>query len=79
MSDPNEMQVLFADTLNTKIEKHVPVKEFKQQSCNHPEWFNKKAQKLTPKHRRTYNRYKKTGDPFFSNKYKLKDAHAKKK
>ena len=58
---------------------YVPIKEIIHQVNDQPEWFNKQAQKLTTKHRKTYNLYKKTGDPFYLNKYRSERRESKKK
>jgi hypothetical protein len=70
MTDVNEMWSLFSGKLKQAVNKAVPVKSVRPKPSNQPRWFNRKANKLVTKHRKTYNKYKDSGDPFFLMKYK---------
>jgi len=78
MTDPNAMWNLFVDRLNHGIDQCVPTKELKPRRTTQPEWFNKTAEKLTTKHRKTYNKYKRTGDPFYLEKYRTERRQVRK-
>ena len=52
------------------VNKAVPVKSVRPKPSNQPRWFNRKANKLITKHRKTYNKYQESGDPFLLMKYK---------
>ena len=64
MTDVNKMWSLFSRELK------LAVKPVRPKPSNQPRWFNRKANKLVTKHRKTYNKYKDSGDPFLLTKYK---------
>ena len=70
MTDANEMWDLFSKELKKAVDESVPTLAAKHRPSKQPFWFNKKANKLVAKHRKTYNKFKQTNDPFFLNKYK---------
>lgn len=70
MTDVNDMWNLFSSELKNAVNKSVPVQAVKPKPSNQPYWFNKKANKLVTKHRKTYNKYKQTNDLFFLDKYR---------
>ena len=78
MEDPNEMWLLFTSQLQANIEDCVPTKELNRKKTSQPEWFGKAAEKLVSKQRRTYKKYKQTGDSFFLKKYKQERRTTKK-
>ena len=64
------MWILFSSEFQKAVNVSVPLKRTRLKTVNQPFWFNKKANKLVSKHRKTYNKYKATSDPFFLSKYK---------
>lgn len=78
MEDPNDMWKLFTNQLQQNIEACVPTKEIKRINANQPNWFGTDAEKLISKQRRTYRKYKQTGDPFFLEKYRQERKITKK-
>ena len=70
MSDVDEMWNLFSKELKKAVDESVPIQAIKLKPSKQPFWFNKKANKLVAKHRKTYNKFKRTNDPFFLDKYK---------
>jgi len=77
MNDPDCMWQHFTTKFKGCIEKFVPTQILKPKNKNLPEWFCKKAGKLTSKQRKTYSNYKHTGDPFYLSKYKLERRYTK--
>ena len=78
MSDVDEMWALFSSKLKSAVDASVPLKNSRTKIASQPFWFNKKANKLVSKHRKTYNKYKATGDPFFLSKYREERRNHKK-
>ena len=70
MSDVDEMWNLFSKELKKAVDESVPIQAIKLKPSKQPFWFNKKANKLVAKHRKTYNKFKRTNDLFFLDKYK---------
>lgn len=76
--DPEEMWNVLLTGTQEAIEKNVPTKTVSDRPKNEPVWFNKSAKNATMKHRRTYNLYKRTGDPFLKCRYIKERREAKK-
>ena len=70
MNDIDAMWSLFTTELQASIDRQVPTKLVEITHTNRPVWFNKRANKLVQRQRRTYNKYKHTQDPFYHRKYK---------
>ena len=70
MQNVSEMWELFSSELKRAVDKAVPTKLMRSKNQKQPYWFNRQADRLVAKHRKTYNRYKETGDPFYLIKYK---------
>ena len=78
MDDVQKMWELFSSSLRTAVENVVPVKTFTHKQSNLPKWYNNQAKKLTTKQRKTYNKYKRTGDPFLFQRYRQERRECKK-
>ena len=70
MDNPNEMWELFLDKIRTTQANYIPTKMLEGKKRIWPEWMDRKTMKLVRKQRRTWLKYRKTGDSFFLNKYK---------
>ncbi len=70
MHNVEEMWELFTEQLINAVNKTVPVKIIYKANEEEPLWFNKEARKLVNKHRKTYNLFKKTSNPFYLKRYK---------
>ena len=64
------MWELFSTELKNSVDKSVPTQVIKPKNKSEPIWVNKEAKRLVGKHRKTYNKYKSSLDPFVLNKYK---------
>ena len=61
---------IFVDQLKYAVNESVPTTSIKPKPPNEPFWFNRSAKKIVQKYRKTYNKYKRTGNPFYQKKYK---------
>ena len=64
MDDPNTMWNLFTDKMNYAWSKFIPTKTIRGKTERWPEWMNRPTMKLVEKQRKTWMKYKKTGDRF---------------
>jgi len=70
MNDVSQMWQLLTNELRAAVDVSVPVKHVQAKAADQPYWFNKITRKLVTKHRRTYNTFKASQDPFYLRKYK---------
>ena len=69
MQDPDAMWNYFTKSLARAQKDHIPTKLLQSKNNRWPEWMDKKAHRLIQKHRRTWKKYRETGDKFFLQKY----------
>jgi len=70
MDNVEQMWNTFSAAFRDSINKNVPTKTFNKRKADQPRWLNKHAEKLLAKQRKTYNKHKSTGDPFYLKRYK---------
>lgn len=68
----------FTHSMHTVIEKYVPTITVRPRGNGEPYWFNNKARKLVNKQRQMYNKYKRSGQEFHLQQYKLLRKNSKK-
>ena len=78
MTNVNNMWNVFVDELKIAINTSVPVKQIRSKNMSEPIWFTRSASRIVRKQRRTYNKHKTTGNPFFKNKYEEERRKGKK-
>ena len=67
---PGNVATIFSSSFRDAVDKSVPTKTIWIRRSTQPVWFNRNAEKRVTKQRKTYNKYKRSANPFLLSKYK---------